>query len=113
MPDRPGELDRGLSVHASEQSNDLSMLTGPGHGIPQADVVKIDVAKLDRAVADLHADFRRQNGRLKQAQFDRLVLRRNFSPPEMVALTQKLGALGVVADGFTSNRSERNGAAAA
>jgi RNA polymerase sigma factor (sigma-70 family) len=51
--------------------------------------------KVDRAAADLYADFQRQRGVLNQAQFDRLVLRRNLTPPEMIALISKLAALGV------------------
>jgi RNA polymerase primary sigma factor len=55
----------------------------------------VQMAKVDRAAADLFADFQRQRDCLKQAQFDRLVLRRNLSPSEMVALIAKLSSLGV------------------
>jgi RNA polymerase primary sigma factor len=65
--------------------------------------------KVDRAAADLHADFQRQRGFLKQAQFDRLVLRRNLTPPEMIALVAKLAALGVEIDESGSRPSNDDG----
>src|SRR5690242_3855320 len=51
--------------------------------------------RVERAAADLYADFQRQGGKLSQAQFDRLVLRRNLCPAEMIAVLAKLSSLGV------------------
>jgi hypothetical protein len=102
----------GAFVHSSEQTRDVIVPAEAGHGFALPNAGSVDDAKIDRAVADLHADFKRQSGRLQQAQFDRLVLRRNFSPPEMVALTAKLAALGVAAD-WSASGANGNGAAGA
>jgi RNA polymerase primary sigma factor len=51
--------------------------------------------KVNRAFADLEADFKRQGGSLNQSQFDRLVLRRNLSPAEMLALLTRLSVAGI------------------
>jgi RNA polymerase sigma factor (sigma-70 family) len=65
--------------------------------------------KVERAAADLAADFQRQNGLLKQAQFDRLVLRRNLSPAEMVALIAKLLSVGITVDQAPASKQKRFG----
>jgi hypothetical protein len=50
--------------------------------------------QVDRAAADLHADFQRQENLLRQAQFDSLVLRRNLFPTEMSALHDETPFVG-------------------
>jgi RNA polymerase primary sigma factor len=62
--------------------------------------------KVERAASDLQADFERQGGTLGQAQFDRLVLRRNLSPPEMVALLGRIASLGITISEMTGNGDE-------
>ena len=82
-----------------EQADSLTSQHVPG-GITRACAqpleLEVRTEKVDRAAADLQADYQRQNGLLRQAQFDRLVLRRNLTPREMVALIAKLASMGVV-----------------
>ena len=87
-------------------------------GVPAADPIPvrapaafetIRAGAVDRAANDLFADYRRQHSSLTRAQFDRLVLRRNLTPPEMIALTDKLRQMGVGVDDEpkqVSNRGE-------
>jgi len=84
-----------------EQADSLTSQHVPS-GITRACVLppelELRTEKVDRAAADLHADYQRQNGLLSQAQFDRLVLRRNLTPRETIALIAKLTSMGVVLD---------------
>src|SRR5262245_41426320 len=80
-------------MEGSEQIKSAGAAASADHALRPE--LELHVQKVDRAAADLYADFQRQHGVLNQAQFDRLVLRRNLSPPEMVALIGKLSSLGV------------------
>ena len=84
-----------LTVENAGKSGTETASDGTAHEDASQDAQTVRPDKVERATTDLYADYQRQRGTLNQAQFDRLVLRRNLSPPEMVALIAKLSSLGV------------------
>src|SRR6185437_13347924 len=89
-----------------ESSTDLSSANlRPGIALPvgdHSDPMAVRLQTVEKAAEDLRADFQRQHGELSQSQVDRLVLRRNLSPAEMVAVIAKLRASGIVIHDPTS-----------